>query len=371
MNAKSAINLVEGKAPTGWATALGIYANLSKWPDEIQYYVKCPKCGQVHGDYKTMKEAHRKRLCATCNREAIDDIKDEVQKVIHEPEAKIKPMSKIVGEAVDPEQFNPFDEPPEGAGEVPATDLPAEPTDTKGEIERLLLSNWVDIALREFCDAENYTLSDLEVDENWGPGNYDPDDLGATTKFKLDTGDREYLFFKDDDEGESYALEIVRTDLENEPEIFTQDWLREFVDEDKLKAAIGDPYEEWEDDVRNLYYDDLLTKMVEESYVEDDDPVFFKKNGEPRIENPVRVKALDAIMEDYIEKEKPQWEPWDWLEEIYGKEEAQKQGIEMGGIDVDAAAKSAVATDGWPHFVARYDDHIHTLGEGAIYCRIN
>lgn len=371
MNAKDTIALVErGKAPQGWGTALGIYANLSKWPYEVKYYVKCPKCGQVHGDYATMREAHRKRLCATCDREAIDDIKDQVQKVIHEPEAKVKPMAKIIGEA---EEFDPFDEPAaEMPADVPPEDLPTEePTDPKGEIERLLLGNWVDIALREFCADEHYDLSDLEIDEHWGQGNYDPDDKESTTQFKVDVGNEEWLFFKSEDEAESYALDIVRTDLENEPEIFSQDWLRQHVDEDRLRNAIGDPYEEWEDEVRGLDYEELLNKMVEEGYVEDDDPVFFKKNGDQRIENPVRVKALDKIMEEYVEREKPKWEPWDWLEDVYGKEEAQKQAIEMVGIDVDAAAKDAVATDGWPHFVARYDGHSHTLENGAVYCRIN
>lgn len=372
MNARDAIQLVvEGKAPSGWATTRGVYANLSNWPREVQYYVKCPKCGLVHGDFKSMRDAHAKKLCDVCNLDAINKLKDEIQDVIHDPEHKPKEMSKLVGESADP--FDPFDTPPEGQGvPVPPEDEPSdEPLDTKGEIERLLLGNWVDVALREFCENESVDLTDIEIDENWGQGNYDPENLEATTQFKADVGNMEFLFFKDEDEAETYALQIVRNDLETEPEIFTQDWLRGFVDEDRLRNAIGDPYEEWENDVRNLDYEDLLDKMVEESYVEDDDPVFFKKNGDKRIENPVRVKALNKYMEDYIEREKPSWEPWDWLEEIYGKEEAQKWAVENVGIDVDAAAKDAVATDGWPHFVARYDGHSHTLENGAVYCRTN
>lgn len=371
MNAKDAIGLVvEGAAPTGWATASGIYGNFSKWPNEVQWYVKCPKCGQVHGDYKSMKEAHRKRLCATCDREAIDAIKDEIVKVETEPDHKVKPLSKFVKEG---DEFDPFDAPAEDTGEpVPPEDMPtAEPTDTKGEIERLLLGNWIDVAMREFCHDQHYDLMDLEIDDRWGQGDYDPDDPDATTKFKLDVGNEEWLFFKGYDDAESYTLDIVRNDLRTEPEIFSQDWLRGFVDEDRLRAAIGDPYEDWEDEVRTLDYDDLLSKMVEEGYVEEDDPVFFRKDTNPRIENPVRVKALDTIMEEYIEREKPKWEPWDWLEEVYGAEDAQKQAVEMVGIDVEEAAKSAVATDGWAHFVAHYDGHSYSTDNGAHYCRIN
>lgn len=373
MNARAVIQLVvEGKAPDGWSTTRGVYANLSKWPREVEYYVKCPKCGLVHGSFKKMADAHAKKLCNVCNLDAINKLKDEIQDVVHDPEHKPKEMAKLMGEAID--RFDPFDEPPEGHGlepQVPPEDQFLEPEDTKSEIERLLLSNWVDVALREFCEDQSYNLSDVEIDERWSQGDYDTDDPDATARFKVDVGNKEWLFFKSEDEAETYALEIVRNDLKTEPEIFSQDWLREFVDEDRLRNAIGDPYEEWENDVRNLDYEDLLDKMVEENYVEDDDPVFFKKNSDKRIENPVRVKALNKIMEDFIEKKKPSWEPWEWLEDVYGKEEAPKRAIEMVGIDVDEAAKSAVATDGWPHFIARYDGNSHYLENGSTYCRIN
>ena len=370
MNARAVIQLVvEGKAPAGWSTTRGVYANLSRWPHEVEYYVKCPKCGLVHGSFKKMADAHAKKLCDVCNLDAINKLKDEIQDVVHDPEHEPKEMAKLLGEAVD--RFDPFDEPPEGQqpAEVPAEDLPPEPEDTKGEIERLLLSNWVDVALREFCENERYNLSDVEIDER--RGDYFSGDPDATTRFHVSVGETEWLFFKSEDDAETYALKIVRSDLETEPEIFSHDWLRQFVDEDRLRDAIGDPYEDWEEDVRNLDYEELLDKMVEAGYVDDDDPVFFKINGGKRSENSARVKALINLRSDYIEKEKPTWEPWDWMEDVYGKEDAQKQAIEMAGIDTDAAAQSAVATDGWQHFVARYDGNSHSLENGGVYCRTN
>ena len=69
MNAKDTIALVErGKAPEGWATALGIYANLSKWPYEVKYYVKCPKCGQGDLVVKRARRGKRGSLFYGCNR---------------------------------------------------------------------------------------------------------------------------------------------------------------------------------------------------------------------------------------------------------------------------------------------------------------
>ena len=340
-------------------------------------------CGLVHGGFKSMRDAHAKRLCDTCNLDAINAIKDQVQDVIHDPDHKPKSMAKIVGneeqsfaEALDPlDPFDPFDEPmaepDKNIPPAPEDDLDV-PTDIKADIERLLLGNWVDVARYEFCHEQDHDFAEIEIDERWGPGNYDKDDPGSTTKFKLDVGrDEEWIFFKDSDEAESYALDIVRTNLRDEPEIFSQNWLKDFVDEDKLRREIGDPYEDWEDEVRGLDYEDLLSKMVDENYVEFDDPIFFKKNQEPRPETPARVIALNVYLEDYVDKEKPTFEPWDYLEEIYGKDETIKKAIEMVGINIDEAAKAAISADGWEHFVARYDGNSHDLESGAVYCRVN
>lgn len=379
MKALEAIQLVvEKKAPEGWSSGVGIFANLTRWPHEVQYYVKCPKCGRVHGDFKSMRDAHAKRLCGGCDLEAINDLKDEIVDVVDDPEHKAKPMTKVMGEAIEPGEFNPFDEPPGEQPEgvpIPPDDDFKEPFDTKSEIERLLLGNWVDVARRQFSSAEDVDLGDMEIDTHWSErnGNYDESNLNDTTAFKVDIGNVEWLIFKDDDAARAYALEGVKNDLNDEPGIFTQSWLAQFVDEDKLAEAIGDPNEDWEEEnVGNLDYEELLAKMVKENYIDFDDAVFFKKSGDPRVETPLRNKKLQAIKDDYVEKEKPAPpDPWEWLQDVYGKEDAAKQAIEMVGIDIDKAAEDAISTDGWEHFVARYDGHTHDLENGAVYTRIN
>ena len=375
MNAKETIQLVvEGKAPDNWAATRGVYADLTKWPHEVKYYVKCPKCGLVHGDFKSLRDAMSKKLCDTCNVEAINGLKDQVYDVVHDPEHKPKSMAKIVREDLEP--FNPFDEPPEHEGvPVPSEDDPDLGVDaTKGEIERLLLGNWLDVALRQFAEAEDVALTDIVIDDHWSErhGNYDPANMEETTAVQFEADARQYMMFKDHDAAEAFALERVKNDLNDEPGIFTQSWLKDFVNEDKLRQAIGDPNEEWENDVRGLYYEDLLDKMVEEGWVEADDPVFFKKNGDKRVETKARVAALNVYMEDYIDRRKPPApDPWDWLQDIYGKDEAIKQAIEMAGIDIDKAAQSAVDTDGVAHFLSTYDGHEHELENGAVYYRTN
>lgn len=75
-------------APLWSKGARGIYANYSKYPDEIEWYTKCPRCGDVHGSYKSFKEAHGKKFCAVCDREDVDKLKDWVKDAIHPPQTK-------------------------------------------------------------------------------------------------------------------------------------------------------------------------------------------------------------------------------------------------------------------------------------------
>ena len=115
MNAREAIQLVvEGKAPEGWATTRGVYGNFSRWPQEVEWYVKCPKCGLVHGNFKSMRDAHSKKLCDVCNLKQIDNLKDEIKDVVDDPEHKPKEMISFA-EGID-DAFDPFDTPPENEG---------------------------------------------------------------------------------------------------------------------------------------------------------------------------------------------------------------------------------------------------------------
>lgn len=346
MKALEAIQLVvEKKAPKGWSSALGIYGKFTGWPVTVEYYVKCPKCGKIHGDFKTMREAHAKRLCTTCDMEAIDALKKQIAQV-NDPDHKVKPMAEIVKEAIDPTEFDPFDEPPDKPREgvpVPPED---EPVDTKSEIDRLLLGNWVDIALRELAEELNEPLSDMEILDY--EGDYDRDNPDDTTHFTVKAG-HTYHVFKNEDTARDYALGLVKDDLEHQPEIFSQGWLEGHIDKERLADAIGDPYENWEEEeVGNLDYEELLQKMVDEGYIDFDDPVFFKKDGNARVENPGRVKKLDQIKDKYVEAEKP---------------------LKLAPIDIDKAADDTIQTDGWQHFVASYDGNSYDLGSGAVYVR--
>jgi hypothetical protein len=363
MTPEAAIQAIcEGKSAEGWSGSLGVYADHSNWPHEVKWYVRCPKCGGVHGTFTSMREAHAKKLCPGCDYDSVNALKDEVQKVLHDPQAKIKPMAKLVGEAEE------LPLPPE-PDPVPEPDFEAEPNlDAREEVIRMLAGNWVDVALIEFAANENIDTSEIEI-ESRHFGDYDADDKDSTTRFEFEVAGQTYKMFKDEDVAEEFALELVTNDLEHEPDVFNQEWLSGFIDEDSLRNAIGDPYEDWDDEVNSLDYDELLTFLYDNNYVDSNDP-FYDADGEPLPETPELAALLDSKKQDYIDNEKPTVDPWAWMRDVYGRD-AMREALRIAQIDIKAAAESAVRTDGWAHFVAHYDHDYTVCDNGAVYCRIN
>ena len=361
MTSQEAIKLVvERKAPhKDWVANNGLYANLSHWPNAVEYYVECPKCHKVHGDYATMKEAHDRRLCSDCDVKAINDIKKEVRQVVLEPDKKVRPLASIVGEA---------EEPP-SAGNADDAFLGRDPAD---ELDRMLFADWTFAARWDLANELNYSIDDVVIDTaDYAAGDYDANDPCDTTFFTIAAGAQKWLLFKDFDTANNYAKKIVRQDLEQEPEIFSADWIRQFIDTEALAQAIGDPYEDHGQEERDLDYEDKLNRMVEENEIESDDPVFFKEDGEPRRANNAREEQLDSILEKWIEETKPEFDPWEYLEDCYGKDDVVKQALELVKIDTEKAAESTVNEDGWEHFVARYDNNSVELKNGALAARLD
>jgi ferritin-like metal-binding protein YciE len=88
------------------------------------------------------------------------------------------------------------------------------------------------------------------------------------------------------------------------------------------------------------------------------------------VANKVRSQQLSALVEKWIEDTKPKVDPWEWLNDVYGKEDAIKQALSMVSIDYDKAAADAVNTDGWSHFISSWDRNSIDLANGAVACRI-
>ena len=344
MNAKDIVILVcEKKAPAPyWSHTRGIYADLSEWPRHIDYYVKCPECGSVHGFYKSLADARSKRLCQNCDHDRVEKLKKEIAKVTE-----------------DEQPLVPFD-----------PDIPVNP---KAEVKRYMSGDWITVAKWEL---EQYLGTRLEIDtdrRDSDPDNPESTDIVYLVDKGADRGkDVTYKVWKNDDLAEAEALEQVRNDLESEPENFNQDWLTNFIDLDRLRNTLRQDQDTWtrEDfDDQHRDYEDKVKAMVEAGKL--DEGIFFKQNGELRKVTPEREALLERAIEEWVEEEVANRlsDPMEYLDEIYGKEDALKQAKEWGGIKIDDAAKSAVNTDGWQHFISHYDGKSIDLKSGAVAVR--
>lgn len=220
MKAKDIIKLVcEKKEPAPyWTHARGIYADLSSWPDSISYYAKCPKCGHVHGTYKSMAEVRAKRLCPECDFKNVEKIKKELHHVRQ------------------PASMREAEEAPDLPDESELS--PQNREATKAEVERYTTGggNWVEEAR---WSLENLIRNEVELDPDKNP-NYSPDFPEAvfSVVFIVPSTDTCYKVWKSDNEVHNEAVQQVERDIEEEPGNFNQNWLQNFVDCNKLRQAL-------------------------------------------------------------------------------------------------------------------------------------
>ena len=343
MNAKELI--VERKKPLpNWASGHGVYADLSDWPDAVGYYCKCPKCGHVHGDFKTMREAHAKRLCPVCDIEAVNKLKDYIA-TVDDPDQRDKPgksTTQMFHEAQDPDDFDPME-----------------------MIDRTILGNWVTRAIYKLQqELETHITPRVELPET-------DDEVNELESVEVETdGNEDWTIYRDDDVAEKIALKQVKDDLENEPEMFNQDFLTRHIDTEKLKrdlAADRDFYTEFSECYGDE--DDQIDHLITKGLLEEGD--FFTPKGARRKMSPKRERLKEKAIDEWVEQQKEHFDAMEWLCDVFGEEEAVKEAIKIAGIDEEAAAKDAVQSDGWQHFLARYDGNSTELDGGAVAVRTN
>jgi len=249
-----------------------------------------------------------------------------------------------------------------------------------------------DSVLAEVAAAEDFDPTYATIKESHMTS------FGTGTYYEIKLGKKSYTVARDEDEARELALAVVKQDLEQEPEIFNRNFIEGHINTDRLRSAL-------EDDVANSLYENLKEEA-------DRNPIEFMKEHDIEIPEPT-----DKEMRDYAEKmaddkdeekeiyaklkdgdaedkwiemgEEPKVDDRDivaastdaaaqqlkdpvaYLEDMYGKEDAMKQAIEIAGIDEDAAAEEAVDTDGWQHFLASYDGNSNETEAGFVYWRDN
>ena len=146
-------------------------------------------------------------------------------------------------------------------------------------------------------------------------------------------GEREWVIFENSDKAEQAAKAKVKEDLENEPGIFTQSWLQNFI-------TISDTD-------RNLIAGEEADNLVED--LED---------------NEEKEKAREKEYEEIKEALKDPVQYFVDDHGMYSREDLMKQSFIR--IDIEKASEDAIRSDGVAHFLDVYDSSEVDLPSGAV-----
>lgn len=212
-----------------------------------------------------------------------------------------------------------------------------------------------DAVLAEVAKVLNEDPEDLAIEEDRGFTSF-----GEGVVYRISGGQREWCVAENVDSAYDLAKAVVAQDLESEPEIFSKDFIESHIDTDKLRRELErDVQDMAEEDLREM--SDREFWKTAESYIdvpeEDDDGDM--PDPEDFIED-VAVKVAEERLRD----------PMEYLSDIYG-DEAAAQAIKIAGLDIDSAAEDAVDSDGWEHFLARYDGNSDETASKFVVWREN
>jgi hypothetical protein len=219
----------------------------------------------------------------------------------------------------------------------------------------------------------DFTDEDSVLAEMAGALDIDPDELKikddrsgfSVQAYEVTTrgGRKEWRVVENEDAERELALEIVKQDLDDQPEMFEQSFIESHINIDRLRRDLeSDVQYGNEERLRDERPDDFWKEYEREGFdaPEEDEDGNRRDPEDSEIEE-LASSQTESELED----------PMQYLEDIYGKEDAVKKAIEIAGFDIDAAAEEAVDTDGASHFLSSYDGNSYTTDGGLVYWRVN
>jgi hypothetical protein len=193
-------------------------------------------------------------------------------------------------------------------------------------------------------------------------------DFGAGTVYRIyirgtRTGSKEWYVVADEDQEIELATAVVKQDLEESPENFEPNFIESHINMDRLKRDL-------ESDLQNSNEERLRDERPNDFWKEYERAGFDAPEED---EDGEREDPDDSHIEELAQSQTDEQlkDPMGYLEDIYGREDAVKQAIEIAGIDIDAAAEDAVDTDGAAHFLSSYDGQSYETKGRLVYWRHN
>jgi len=247
-----------------------------------------------------------------------------------------------------------------------------------------------DITAKELKAIEDYAGSQVEEIEEW----YDEKGFLLV---KMDDG-TSYVVAPSDDEAERLAIERVRDDLENEPELFSQSWLQNFIsmsdtdrriiageESDNIEQNMDekeileetDMQEDWdeleeekdelEEEINTMTANSETDAQIKEELDEKESRLDEIEKEQEKIVDDAREKFRDDKYDEIYDALEDPVEYFVEEQGIYTKEDLMKQSFIS--IDYDEASEDAVSTDGWAHFLSRYDGNYEEIDGGKVVWR--
>jgi hypothetical protein len=188
----------------------------------------------------------------------------------------------------------------------------------------------------------------------------------------------EWEMFESEEDAEDIARQGVENDLDNEPELFNQDWLDNFITmSDTDRRIIAD--EEATAEIESMSDDEIVEAAGKaEEYAEMQEALGETDSKGDANDIQIEIDTLIDRAKEDLHDEKYD-EIYDELKDpieyfvndrgIYSREDLLKQSFIT--IDTEVAAEDAISTDGWQHFLATYDGQSIDLPNGRVMVRIN
>lgn len=181
-----------------------------------------------------------------------------------------------------------------------------------------------------------------EMDATFSDGEYSK--WGKAGKY----GNQEFIL--DEDEAERIAMEIVKERLKETPEEFERDWLIDLINEDAY-------FDKSSKDIKNW------VKDSPESYTT------FIDGEEPKGEDGAySEEQINKMAEGYLEDKKSKG-LLEWLIGDLGYTGKKLYDQIFSYLDLDEVAQDAVDTDGWAHFLSRYDGNYEDGEHDVVFFR--
>ena len=203
--------------------------------------------------------------------------------------------------------------------------------------------------LKELFNHFNKDITDMHEKGENNKEIYNTFEYNENNIHKFEHAGIGYVAIESGDEAERIAIEQVKEDLEEDPGMFTQTWLENFLyisDTDKSLLCNDE-----EDYFREMVTEDTNSEDYENEEEMNDS---IKKIVETKIEE--YRKELDYPIEYFVNEMG-----------LYSVENLMKQT--WININIDEAAKDAIRTDGWAHFLSRYDGNYEITTNGIVYFR--